>query len=397
MSINIQTANGLKKFADRTTKQNIKNALGYLPLNPDETQRLTSNSDVLTIEDSNGNIAVRVDNDGLSVSKLNIKDSLVIPDSILSDSNSFSIEDIFGNINFKISDNGLETTSVHLNENIYLDDSLIDICDSSGNIIIKISDNGVQTTNVTSNSINTEDIYASSVSTTTITTNTINSSNIDVENTLNALRINSDNINTIAVNSNNLIVSENIEGGNVTIRGELDTHSISADSDSFELLDEAGNLSFKVDKDGLYATTMYSNGDLVATQNYVLSVLSGGNVSARSSLSSGATFATNNTSTMSRFDLSQYLLSPVVSYGGILYSSLQLQHYTNETNNVLEFSTFEGDTLLKAYINIYFNGTTFEITNIKTCKPLEFMSATEADWEHGYAFTIPYIYMIPLS
>ena len=33
MSVNIQTANGLKLLADKTTKETIKAALGYTPKN----------------------------------------------------------------------------------------------------------------------------------------------------------------------------------------------------------------------------------------------------------------------------------------------------------------------------------------------------------------------------
>lgn len=319
MSVNIQTNNGLRKIADITTKDNIKNALGYVPLNPEKIDKIYSDDNILSIEDYNGYIIANISNNGISTTSLSLKDSL------------------------------------------FLDDSILEISDTFDNIILRVSESGFNTTSIISKSISTDNLTIS------------------------------DKILTKSIE-----VSDSLIGNNLKISNDLSITNISSENDYLEIVDSVGNIAFKVDKDGTYATTIYSNGDLVATQNYVLSVMGSNGATAKSS-SLVSTFFTNNNSTLSRVDKSQYILSPVISYGGVQYRSLPFQQFTDETYLTEVFTTVESDVTLQAYITIHFNGTYFEISNIKTCKPLEFMAATESDWEHGYAFDIPYVYAIPIS
>jgi hypothetical protein len=94
MSINIQTATGLKVLADKTTKETIKAALGYTPA--DEA-------------------------------------SLNLPNITDDESGDFYITDEQGNIIFKVDENGAHTTAVNVLDGIYSEKDTFYIL---GNLVI---------------------------------------------------------------------------------------------------------------------------------------------------------------------------------------------------------------------------------------------------------------------
>jgi hypothetical protein len=106
MSINIQTATGLKVLADKTTKETIKAALGYTPA--DEA-------------------------------------SLNLPNITDDESGDFYIADEQGNIIFKVDENGAHTTAVNVLDGIYSEKDTFYITDEAGNIVAKIDENGIHT------------------------------------------------------------------------------------------------------------------------------------------------------------------------------------------------------------------------------------------------------------
>ena len=114
MSVNIQTANGLKRISgDNLTSTKVISALGYTPANEEDLKNYaprTLLSNYLTITDAASTYLPKED-----------------------DGDSFSIVDPSGNIIFKVDQNGVTTTKVTANEIENDDDNLI-IKDSNGNI-----------------------------------------------------------------------------------------------------------------------------------------------------------------------------------------------------------------------------------------------------------------------
>lgn len=155
MSINIQTSTGLLEISAKVTKDKIISALGYEPANEthveDTTVHITSEerefwnnkdynllentpnitddeSNNLIITDPNNNAIMRVDSDGITTTNVNTKtvtldgedlgsrldsiESISLPNIIDDETGNLTVEDENGNIIVKIDDNGLETTTV---------------------------------------------------------------------------------------------------------------------------------------------------------------------------------------------------------------------------------------------------------------------------------------------
>ena len=125
MSINIQTSDGLKKLADKTTKKNIKEALGYIP---SYTPNINDyDGDTFYIADSNGNVIFKVDKKGIHSIDLTL--------------NNKSLVDIIKDNVTSGDYNDLENAPDILDDG----SSVLNIVDSNGNIIFKVDKDGVHT------------------------------------------------------------------------------------------------------------------------------------------------------------------------------------------------------------------------------------------------------------
>ena len=147
MSVNIQTANGLKLLADKTTKETIKTALGYTPAN----------------EDNLGNYLLKGDAQSIYATLNDLSKYLAKED----DGDSFSISDSAGNIIFRVDKDGIHSVDLFIKNKSILeiieeagfsgdyndltnkpieqtgDDTEVIFTDNDGNIITKIDQTGV--------------------------------------------------------------------------------------------------------------------------------------------------------------------------------------------------------------------------------------------------------------
>lgn len=131
MSVNIQTKDGLKVLADKTTKKTIKNALGYTPADENRLPNITnSQDDELIVVDKNGHVVAKIDNEGLHIIGIKIKGKDLLK---LIEENGFS-GDYYDLINRPSIDEGDDT-------NLY-------IADKNGNVAVKIDQNGLDASNL---------------------------------------------------------------------------------------------------------------------------------------------------------------------------------------------------------------------------------------------------------
>lgn len=159
MSLNIQTSNGLLEIGGKVTKEKVVEALGYSPadeshvkdgvahITSKERETWNNKSDVvaysdlleapnirddesgnLTVEDEDGNVIMKVDSDGITTTNVNtntinlngedlgvrldILESVSLPNIVDDESGELSISDEEGNKIVKIDANGLTTTTV---------------------------------------------------------------------------------------------------------------------------------------------------------------------------------------------------------------------------------------------------------------------------------------------
>lgn len=202
MSINIQTVNGLKVLADKTTKDTIKAALGYNPAN-EESLSSHENDDVKHIT-----AAERESWRNKPETYEQLKEK---PDIFDDDSGEFYITD------------------------------------GSGNIIAKIDDNGIHALNVF---VGASDKEVSSKEDLTELSRTINN---------NILAINDD---ISVINSNFTSTTANLNKNIVTLfndKSDIDHSHTDLDSESedFTITDEDGNIAVRVDSTGLYTSQVF--------------------------------------------------------------------------------------------------------------------------------------------
>ena len=154
MSVNIQTDNGLKQIADKTTKKKIKEVLGYTPANEedlnshkeDDVRHISSSErdkwnnqphitndqdDTLLIIDKNGNVLAQFDSEGLHIIGVKIKGKDLLK---LIEENGFS-----GDYYDLTNRPSIDETN----------DGTLSIIDEKGNIAVKIDQNGLDASNLT--------------------------------------------------------------------------------------------------------------------------------------------------------------------------------------------------------------------------------------------------------
>lgn len=151
MSVNIQTPAGLLKISgDRVTKETINKALGYTPVNVDELPDIFDDaSDYLVIVDASGNIATRIDEQGVQT-----VNDVVIQTTTDSHSVVSHIEDGTRHITDAERANWNNKSYTELTDapNILEDESgELQIADNSGNVIMSVNENGVTTHDVAVN------------------------------------------------------------------------------------------------------------------------------------------------------------------------------------------------------------------------------------------------------
>lgn len=174
MATYIQTENGLKKLADKTTKKTIEEALGYIP---SYTPNINDyDSDTFYIADSKGNVIFKVDKEGIHSVGLTIKEKTletIIKENIPSgdynelenapnitedNSGEFQITDTNGNIILRVDSDGISTTSVNTTDGITSEEDNLRIMDSNGNIIFRIDQNGIHSVGLNINNKSLETI-----------------------------------------------------------------------------------------------------------------------------------------------------------------------------------------------------------------------------------------------
>lgn len=158
MSVNIQTANGLKRISgDNLTSTKVISALGYTPAKEEDLKNYATTvslNEYLKISDAASTYAPRT---ALS-NFLTIVDAekTYLPKE--ADGDSFSIADPDGNVILKVDANGLSTTKVSTKEIENDDDNLI-IKDSNDNIVFKVDQNGVNAASYLIKGVNLYSIF----------------------------------------------------------------------------------------------------------------------------------------------------------------------------------------------------------------------------------------------
>lgn len=237
MSINIQTPDGLKKLADKTTKKNIKEALGYVPSNTPNINDY--NGDTFYIADSKGNVIFKVDKDGVHTVNINVNEGITTPEDNL------IIKDENGNIILQVDSDGISTTSVNTKDGLSSESNEFTIMDSNGNIILRVDNSGVATTKVSTNE--------------GITSEDDNFKIIDSNGNI-IFRIDKDGIHSVGLNINDksleTIIEENTPSGDYN---ELSNKpEITEDnSNVLQIADKYGNVIAKIDSEGVHALNFY--------------------------------------------------------------------------------------------------------------------------------------------
>lgn len=304
MSVNVQTKNGLKQIADKTTKNKILNVLGYTPASqedlinhrgdvdihisslekdkwdnkPETYEELKEKpsisedeTDILYVVDENNNIIAYVDSRGIHTIALEVitqdgKKDIVefIKESILNLRN-----DIQESISLDYND--LDNKPIENEEN---NDALY-VTDDSGNIIARFDSNGLNVTNVVINGkkaatlddiLNSgggsggeypsNPIFESVDVTSSLSAENISTNEIDINGVtfIDSLGISTNNITSGYITASggvttSLVNATGVDVGDYTsIDGEhVSTKRVSADEIS------VGGGANKIDKDGFYA------------------------------------------------------------------------------------------------------------------------------------------------
>lgn len=177
MAVYIKTPDGLKRISNEDIEaKDIEKALGYTPSDFSGNYQDLNNapdifddaSGVLVIADQQGNIILKIDNDGLhttdvEIDGMSVKHKLENMDSLTDDSDTLYVTDGSGNIIAKIDKEGVTTTQVNakqvlldgesiedklanpitsIDENA--DDDAFHLVDNNGNIIFTVDSTGVQ-------------------------------------------------------------------------------------------------------------------------------------------------------------------------------------------------------------------------------------------------------------
>ena len=108
MSVNVKTKDGLKQIADKTTKNKIKNVLGYTPA--DENELNSHKGDV--IKHISSEERERWNKKPETYSELKEKPNIETEN----DDNTFSVVDNYGNVILRVDSKGLSTTEVYIQD-----------------------------------------------------------------------------------------------------------------------------------------------------------------------------------------------------------------------------------------------------------------------------------------
>ena len=191
MAVYIKTPDGLKRISNEDIEaKDIEKALGYTPSDFSGNYQDLNNapdifddaSGVLVIADTSGNIIVKIDNDGIhttdvDLNGISVKHKLENMDSLTDDSDTLYVSDGDGNVIAKIDKDGVHTTQLNAFE-VFLDGEPLSeklknilssiteddtgtlyIADESGNVIAKIDGNGFQTTTVKAKQVIADEIF----------------------------------------------------------------------------------------------------------------------------------------------------------------------------------------------------------------------------------------------
>ena len=177
MAVYIKTPDGLKRISNEDIEaKDIEKALGYTPSDFSGNYQDLNNapdifddaSGVLVIADQQGNIILKIDNEGLhttdvEIDGMSVKHKLENMDSLTDDSDTLYVTDGSGNIIAKIDKDGVSTTQVNAKQVILdgesiedklenpitsidenADDDAFHLVDNNGNIIFTVDSTGVQ-------------------------------------------------------------------------------------------------------------------------------------------------------------------------------------------------------------------------------------------------------------
>lgn len=313
MSVNIQTDNGLKQIADKTTKKKIKEVLGYTPANEEELNshkeddvkhissaerdkwnnqpHITNDQNkTLLIIDNNGNILAQFDSEGLHIIGVKIKGKDLLK---LIEENGFS-----GDYNDLTNKPELFSGDYYELENRpsidETNDGTLSIADENGHIAVKIDQNGIHSTEFSEKGIFLKDKYAAKDSVPTKTSELQNDSDYttieDVGEVLVGPAI--DECKEYTDNSVNSLNGDNIkigDGYDISIKEAIDSKLDSneadktyakkeegfsgnyndltnkpietADSDKeLHITDNAGNIIATIDLNGFHTTELHEGG-----------------------------------------------------------------------------------------------------------------------------------------
>ena len=186
MSVNVKTSTGLKKISgENITSSKIISALGFTPAQSAAVEKYVAElkadidaktefsgdyndlinapaivddqSSVLYITDSQGNIIMEVNEDGIYTTDVFLREKSVLNainkvDNIVEDeSNAFLITDSQGNIIFRTDSNGVETTAITVgdtkinSDGLTIDSNVFQIMDQTGNIAFQVDGTSTQT------------------------------------------------------------------------------------------------------------------------------------------------------------------------------------------------------------------------------------------------------------
>lgn len=216
MATYIQTENGLKKLADKTTKKTIEEALGYIP---SYTPNINDyDGDTFYITDSKGNVIFKVDKDGLHSVDFYVKNKSIL--EIIEEAGfSGDYNDLINKPN--ITEDGSDT--------LYFTDEM-------GNIITTIDSDGIHAFNVFVGTGDKEVALQEDLT--------------DLSNTI------SENIST-AIQDLNKDVEEL-----VNTKADINHlhNDLVSDTNDLTITDNNGNIIMRVDQDGVHSTAFYISG-----------------------------------------------------------------------------------------------------------------------------------------
>ena len=263
MSINIQTASGLKKISDSITKQKIINTLGYTPISQDDMNTHTSNTNIHVTTEDRAKWNAKSDFSG-DYNDLNNR-----PNISDDGSDKYMIADKSGNVIAFIDANGIHSVDMTI-DGVSLKDKIAElenkpdfsgdyndltnkpniledgsdslyIADPNGNIIFKIGSDGLYTTDVVvegTSLLQVIELLNTHVADTTAHVTADDRAKWDAKSDFSG-------------SYNDLTDTPNV---------------VDDGSDNYTLQDKDGNVIFRVDSEGAHTTALSLNGEDVETK-----------------------------------------------------------------------------------------------------------------------------------